>query len=233
MKLAIMQPYFLPYIGYYQLINAVDEFIIYDNIEYTKKGWINRNRFLSNGIPRYFTITLQNDSDYLHIRERKISPDFENNRVRILNKLKNEYSRAPYFDEIIETVESVFHNEETNLFKYLFQSITKVMNFLRIKTKLIPSSEIKIDHALKNIDKVISICRACKANEYINLPGGIQLYDKNKFIDFGILLKFIQPKEVKYKQFGSDFIDKLSIIDVLMFNGREKTIELLNYYDLK
>ena len=228
-----MQPYFFPYIGYFQLLNAVDEFVIYDNIEYTKKGWINRNRFLSNGTPEYFTINLQNDSDYLHIRERKISPDFDKNKIKILNKLKNAYRKAPYFHEIIGTVESVLFQEETNLFKYLLKSIKYLTNFLRIKTNIIPSSELNVDHNLKNIDKVISICRECKANEYINLPGGIQLYDKNKFIDLGILLKFIQPKEIRYKQFESDFIDKLSIIDVLMFNGREKTIDFLNCYDLK
>src|SRR5258705_11030314 len=97
MRLAVMQPYFFPYIGYFQLIAAVDLFIVYDNIKYTKKGWINRNRMLRNGKDVMFSVPLKNDSDYLDVCERELAADF--NRDKLFNQLKGAYRGAPNFSQ--------------------------------------------------------------------------------------------------------------------------------------
>ncbi len=97
MKVAIMQPYFLPYIGYFQLINAVDKFVIYDNIEFTKKGWINRNRILVNGKDEFISLPITKASDFLHANQRYLASNFENEKNKILRKIKESYRKAPYF----------------------------------------------------------------------------------------------------------------------------------------
>src|SRR5690349_10134683 len=114
MKLAIMQPYFFPYIGYFQLINASDLFIVYDNIQYTKKGWINRNRFLQNGKDVLFSIPLKKDSDYLDVRDRDLALDF--NKTKLLNQIKAAYQRAPYMNETYPIIEEIIQFDDINLF---------------------------------------------------------------------------------------------------------------------
>src|SRR2546421_3494048 len=103
MKVAIMQPYFFPYIGYFQLISSVDLFIIYDDIKYTKKGWINRNRFLRNGADCVFTVPVRKDSDFLDVKDRLLARDFD--RIKLVNQLREAYRRAPHFDEAFPIVE--------------------------------------------------------------------------------------------------------------------------------
>src|SRR5215831_15462166 len=129
-----MQPYFLPYIGYFQLISAVDVFVLYDNIEYTKKGWINRNRLLKNGRDQVFTIPLKNDSDYLHIHQRQISPEFR--RDKILNQINEAYRRAPYFSCVSPIVESIVGCEDRNLFEYLYNSLRQICRYVGIATPI-------------------------------------------------------------------------------------------------
>ena len=89
MKLAIMQPYFFPYIGYFQLIKSVDEFVIYDNIQYTKKGWINRNRILVNGTDYLISLPLKKDSDYLNVVDRQLAESWEKDRTKLLTLITN------------------------------------------------------------------------------------------------------------------------------------------------
>ncbi len=233
MTAAIMQPYFLPYIGYFQLINVADKFVVYDNIKFTKKSWINRNRFLMNGKPEYFTIPLKNASDFLTVSEREISADFLTAKNKILRRFENAYKKAPFFNETFLFVKEIFENESVNLFKFVHNSILKVCELLEIKTEIIISSHVEINHALKGKEKVISICKKLNANRYVNPQGGINLYDKNEFLQNGIQLSFLFPKGVEYKQFGDEFIPNLSIIDVLMFNGTDKTREFLGRYELK
>ena len=123
MNFAVMQPYFMPYIGYFQLINAVDKFIIYDNIEFTKKGWINRNRILVNGKPQYFTVNIEKGSDYALIKERSISPVFEKNRRKILAQIEANYRQAPYYKETLQLIQKCFECNESCLFQFIFSSI--------------------------------------------------------------------------------------------------------------
>ena len=219
MKLGIMQPYFFPYIGYFQLIAAVDTFIVYDNIKYTKKGWINRNRMLNNGTDVMFSLPLKKDSDSLDVVQREISVNF--NRTKLLNQFKGAYARAPYFSQTYLLLERIIRYDETNLFNYIHNALVETCRHLGIKTKICVSSSITIDHNLKAQDKVISICKKLGAETYINLVGGVELYDKEAFHVRGIDLQFIKTKPFEYSQFGAHFEPWLSIIDVLMFNPLE------------
>jgi hypothetical protein len=213
---AVMQPYFFPYIGYFQLIAAVDLFIVYDNIKYTKKGWISRNRLLQNGKDVAFSLPLKNDSDYLDVRNRELAANF--NRQKLLNQIKGAYGRAPYFSQTFPLIEQVVRYEDTNLFRFLHHSIVKTCEHLGITTTITISSSVAIDHGLKNQDKVIALCEAVGARTYVNAIGGMEMYSRDTFHRKGIDLKFIQPKPFEYPQFGNEFVPWLSIIDVMMFN---------------
>jgi len=230
MRLAIMQPYFLPYIGYFQLIAAVDMFIVYDNIKYTKKGWINRNRILQNGKDVMFSLPLKSDSDSLDVCERELAADF--NRDKLLNQIKSAYRRAPYFAQTFPLVEQIVRYEEANLFRFLYHSIIKTCEHLGITTKTSISSGIAIDHDLKNQDKVIALCEAVGATTYVNASGGMELYSKETFREKGIELKFIRSKPFEYAQFGGEFVPWLSIIDVMMFNPVHEIQAQLIRFDL-
>lgn len=215
-RLAIMQPYFLPYIGYFQLIAAVDTFIVYDNIKYTKKGWINRNRMLQNGRDLTFSLPLKSDSDALDVCERELAQNF--NREKLLNQIKGAYRRAPYFGEAFPLIERIVQYEDTNLFRFLYHSIVKTCAYLGITTEIRISSDIVIDHSIKNQNKVIALCEAIGADTYVNSIGGIELYSKDNFRERNIELKFIKSKPFDYPQFGDAFVPSLSILDVMMFN---------------
>lgn len=226
-----MQPYFLPYIGYYQLMAAVDLFIVYDNIKYTKKGWINRNRMLQNGADAMFSIPLKNDSDALDIRERQIAVDFK--RDKLLNQLRAAYGKAPYFEQTFPLIEGIVRHEDANLFGFLLHAIEKSARHLGIGTPIRVSSTVSIDHALKGQDKVIALCAAVGADTYVNPPGGVDLYSGDAFREKDIDLKFIRPRLVEYAQFGQPFVPWLSIVDVLMFNPVARIRDgFLGSYDL-
>ena len=216
MRLAVMQPYFFPYIGYFQLIAAVDLFVIYDNIKYTKKGWINRNRLLQNGKSVTFTLPLKGASDSLHVRERELAADFEPDRL--LNQLKGAYQRAAHFEPTFALVERIVRCGEGNLFRFLHRCIVETCTHLGIATRIRVSSDVAIDHGLMNQDKVLALCEALGANQYVNAIGGTELYSKEAFRAKGIDLKFIRASPLEYPQFGGAFVPWLSIIDVLMFN---------------
>jgi hypothetical protein len=232
MIVGIMQPYFMPYIGYFQLINSVDEFVIYDNIQYTKKGFINRNRILSNGKDRVISLPLKRNSDYLNVVDRELSETWEKDKNKILNTIKSSYSKSPYFEESYDLISKCLNNPEVNLFRFIYDSIILINNYLDIKTKIIISSTIGIDHTLKSQNKVLAICKERNASQYINSIGGVKLYDKETFEQNEIKLNFIKSNLIQYNQFNSEFIPCLSIIDVLMFNSKEQINKYLNEYTL-
>ena len=219
MRLAIMQPYFFPYIGYFQLLAAVDLFILHDNIKYTKKGWINRNRMLRNGKEAMFSLPLKSASDALDVCERELATDF--NRDKLLNQFREAYRGAPYFLETFPLVERIVRYEEPNLFRFLRHSIVETCGQLGITTEIRNSSAIAIDHGLKNEAKVLALCEAVGANTYVNAIGGTALYSKTRFMERGIELKFIQSRPFEYTQFGGAFVPWLSIVDVMMFNSAQ------------
>ena len=217
MRLALMQPYFLPYIGYFQLLAAVDEFIVYDNIKYTKKGWINRNRMLRNGEDVMFSLPLQGASDSLDIVQRELSEAFD--REKLLSQFSGAYRRAPWFAQTFPLLERIVRCEEKNLFRYIHHSIVQVCQHLDIRTKITISSTIPIDPALKNQDMVLAYCLAAGAKTYVNAIGGTELYSKDTFRERGLELSFIKSKPFEYAQIGNEFVPWLSIIDVMMFNS--------------
>jgi hypothetical protein len=227
MKIAIMQPYIFPYIGYFQLINAVDKFIIYDNIQYTKKGWINRNRILQNGKDEYFTLPLKNDSDFLNVNERELTANWVKERNKILNKISEQYRKAPYHNEVMNLIQKSFDFNSLNLFEFILNALELTLDYLDVKTETVISSSINIDHNLKSEEKVIAICKYFDAKTYINPIGGTELYNKETFLKNGFNLQFLKANNCIYTQFKNEFVPFLSIIDVLMFNSKEETKRII------
>lgn len=226
-----MQPYIFPYIGYFQLINAVDKFVIFDDVSYINKGWINRNNILVNGSPHLFTLPLKKSSQNKLIKETELSDD-RNWNEKFLKTLQAAYSKAPNFSEVYELVEGVVNSGITNLSDFLKNCLLEVMNYLEINTEIVGSSSIYNNKELKAQERMIDICKQEKADGYINPIGGMDLYDKSDFKENGIELSFLQTGNIKYKQFSGEFIPNLSIIDVMMFNSREECRGLLSNYSL-
>lgn len=227
-----MQPYFMPYIGYFQLLNLVDKFIIYDNIQYTKKGWVNRNRILLNGEISSISIPLRKDSDYLNINERYLAENWEREKIKLINKIRQAYIKAPNFNNFFPVLEKIINHQNENLFEFIYNSIICLNDFLGIDTEIIISSTIKINHELKSEEKVLAICKFVNAKQYINPIGGFKLYDKNQFKKESIYLSFLKTDNIIYNQFQNNFIPFLSIIDIIMFNSKDEIMSFLVKYKL-
>lgn len=234
MKVAIMQPYFLPYIGYFQLLKFTDIFVIYDNIQFTKKGWIHRNRFLQNGKDELFTISISKDSDFLDIKDRKLTLDYLEVNTKSLRKIESSYKKAPYFKEVYPLIKNCFLFEDhNNLFDFVYNSINIIKDYLKIETTILISSKLDNEnHLFKGKERVQFICKKLNAYQYINPIGGLSLYDKQDFKNQSIQLNFILSKNIEYPQFNNRFVPWLSIIDVLMFNSVEQVNKMLDQYEL-
>ncbi|MGD0712126.1 MAG: WbqC family protein [Bacteroidales bacterium] len=228
MKIAIMQPYFLPYIGYFQLINAVDKFVIYDDVNFIKGGWINRNRILNNGKVLMISVPLIGASSFKKINEIEIAK----NKEKILSTITHSYRKAPYYDEVYPLIFELINYDEDNLARFVSNSIIKISKYLEIETGFILSSEIKKDNELKAQEKVLAICKLLDASKYYNAFGGQELYNIEDFADKNIELKFIKSQLVPYKQFNNEFVPWLSIVDIMMFNTKDEIKEMLNQYEL-
>lgn len=233
MKIAIMQPYFFPYIGYFQLMNAVDEFVVYDNIKFTKKGWINRNRILVNGADEFITLPLRKDSDFLEVKDRYLADTWPVDRKKLANRITTSYRKAPHFSKVFPLIEECILFEDRNLFHFIFNSIERVKVFLNIKSVLTISSSVSIDHKLKGEEKVLGICLQQKAGTYINPIGGTDLYNADNFKLHDVTLHFLKSNPVSYTQFNDKFVPWLSMMDVLMFNSQEQVSDFLkNEYSI-
>lgn len=231
MKVAIMQPYIFPYIGYFQLINAVDEFVVYDDVNFMKGSWINRNNILADNNSQLFSIPLVNASSFKCINEIKIFTGVNWQR-KLLRNIEFSYKKAPFFSSIYPLLEEIILNDETNLSRYLMSSLQKVAGYLKMDTTFKISSELNKDIHLKGQDKVINICNGLEATNYINAIGGLDLYDKSSFETESITLNFLKTKDTCYPQFGNNFVPHLSIIDVMMFNNVDEIQSMLNQYEL-
>lgn len=228
-----MQPYFFPYIGYFQLMDMVDEFVIYDNIKYSKGGWIKRNRMLHNGRDIYFTLPIKKDSDSLDIDQRFLVDNFQNEADKLLRRIEANYAKAPYYDDFLPLVKEIIYCEEKNLFDYILNSIIKIKDFLDIKTPLKIFSELDEEiQQLKAEEKVIKACKAVGATHYINSIGGVKLYHAQHFRKENIELSFFKTKDFEYPQFNNVFVSFLSILDVCMFNSVEQIQEYLKLYEI-
>lgn len=231
MKIAIMQPYIFPYIGYFQLINAVDKFVILDDVNYINKGWINRNNILVNGKSNLFTIPLKDVSQNKLINEIFIS-DHIDWKSKFLKTIMLSYKKAPYFKIIYPIIEEIINFSITNISIFNLQALEKICQYLEIRTELIPSSSIFKNEHLKAQNKIIDICLKEKASIYINPIGGMELYNKQDFINNNLTLFFIKSSNVNYKQLANDFVPWLSIIDILMFNTNEEVKNRLLQFEL-
>lgn len=232
MKIGIMQPYFFPYLGYWQLLNVVDKYIIYDDVNYIKGGWINRNRILSNGRDIYFNLPIIGASSNKLINEIEVNIN-EKTISKCLKTLQGCYLKAPYYNKVYPLIESIFLYKESNLALFIKNSLEVISDYLDITTKIILSSNLAKDNSLKGQAKVIDICSLLKADEYYNAIGGQKLYSYNDFEDMGIKLYFLKTNLSEYPQLKCDtFISGLSIIDILMFNSKEECKKLLNDFEL-
>lgn len=226
MKIGIMQPYFFPYLGYWQLMDKVDLYVIYDDVNYINRGWINRNRILFNGMPRYFNLPVRGASQNKLINQIEVDKD-EKKKRRSLAILKEAYHKAPFFDEIYPIVKEMLSSDADTASSFLADSFRFICLYLGIKTERILSSQIRKDTSLRGEDKIIDICNKTGADHYVNAIGGAGLYHEEKFRKHGIELSFLKTDDIKYEQFGNGFVENLSIIDVMMFNSREETRKLL------
>lgn len=231
MKIGIMQPYFVPYIGYWQLMNAVDKYVIYDDVNFIKGGWINRNRILVNGHPTYFNIPMIGASPNKKINEVEVNND-ERLVAKNLRVIEGAYQKAPYYQDVYPLIETIVKCNKDNIAEYIADSFYTINSYLGIKTELIVSSTLKKDCSLKAQDKVLAICKELGATQYYNAIGGQQLYSYQSFAEHRIELKFLKPNDIVYRQFGDAFVSNLSIIDVMMFNSKEKIQQMLNQYTI-
>lgn len=231
MKIGIMQPYFIPYIGYWQLMNAVDKYVIYDDVHYINRGWVNRNRILVNGRAKYFIIPIKGASQNKIINEIEIDVD-----SKIISKnlrtIEYVYKKAPYFQEAFPIIEKILNYKESRLVSYIEFSFYVICNYLDIQTEFIISSSLSKDCNLRGEKKILNICKLLQATEYYNSVGGKQLYSFKDFENMGITLKFLQTNKIMYKQFNNEFQPNLSILDVMMFNSRKDIKGFLNQYSL-
>ncbi|MBU46862.1 MAG: hypothetical protein CMD28_05455 [Flavobacteriales bacterium] len=228
MNLTVMQPYLFAYIGYWQLINAVDIFVIYDDVNFIKRGHINRNTFLQNQKPQLFTLELVGASQNKKINEI----DVGNNSKKLLKTIRQNYSKAPFFTDVFPVLEEILNNGQKELSKFLGSSLVKISKYLNIETKFLYSSDIKNDKALKAQDRLIEISKTLNATSYINSIGGIELYDKSVFSQNDINLSFLKTYEISYKQFNNEFVPNLSIVDILMFSSKDNIKNMLNHFQL-
>jgi hypothetical protein len=228
MNLAVMQPYLFPYIGYWQLINAVDTFVIYDDVNFIKGGYINRNNILQNGNSQLITLELIASSPNKRINEISIG----NNSNKLLRTIRQNYSKAPFFQDVSPMLEEILNNEQEELTKFLGSSLVKISKYLNIETKFLYSSDIKNDKTFKAQDRLIEMSKILNATGYINSIGGIELYDKEVFSQNDINLRFLKTHKISYKQFNNEFVPNLSIIDILMFNDKEQIKEILTMNEL-
>lgn len=226
-----MQPYFLPYIGYFQLINAVDTFVFFDDVNFINKGWINRNNLLIDGKSKLFTIPLKDTSQNKKINEIYIADD-QKWQIKLIKTIFHNYSKAPFFEDVFPIIERIIKCDSNKISDFNLNAIIGVIDYMEISTNIVTTSSIYNNNHLKSQDRIIDICKREGADIYINPIGGGDLYNKDDFDLNRIQLRFIKPKNIIYKQFNNEFVPWLSIFDILMFNDKEQTCDYLNQYTL-
>ncbi|HMX76933.1 MAG TPA: WbqC family protein [Saprospiraceae bacterium] len=232
MTAAIMQPYFMPYIGYFQMVYAVDAFVFYDDVNYIKQGWINRNRILINGESRFITVPLIQAGSFKMIKDTEI--DYRRNElVKLLKAIELAYKKAPFFEEIFPLTAQILEKEYINIAELAKESIVRVSDYLSITTRFYTSStDFPESRGLDKAERLQAICKKINAEKYINAIGGQELYSKEEFFKENIQLQFIKSLPIAYKQFGNEFVPWLSILDVLMFNSKEEVKKMLTQFEL-
>jgi len=234
LKIAVMQPYLFPYIGYFQLIAEVDCFVQYDDVNFRKKSWINRNRILLNQSPHRFALPLSKATQNKYINELDITktPD---PRPKLLDTLKHAYAKTSEFEQVFPMLSDIVMYPATNLADYLDNSIRQICGFIGISSQILKSSEIKLSNPKnKGQDRLIDLVLNLDGRVYVNAPGAREagLYSHEGFHEHSIELRYLKPGEIVYDQGQEHFEPNLSIIDVLMFNNIEETRSHLQNYVL-
>jgi len=248
MRIGIMQSYFFPYIGYFQAIHAVDQYHLYEHFNYIKDGWMHRNRIQgSNKSPFYFSVPVTGRSSHRRISEIKlVEGSFW--RRKLKTALTLNYRAAPFFEETYAVVEPLLENQLPTLHEYNSAIIRGICNHLNIQTRIVSEhthyleletaleqrneSAVAGDEPSKKVHRVLQICLEEEATTFVNAIGGAELYDKAQFAEAGVDLRFVKTLPVSYQQSGDEFQPNLSILDVLMFCGREGAGQLLKQYEL-
>jgi len=228
MKLAVMQPYLFPYPGYFQLIRAADVFVVYDDVNYIKGGWINRNNILIQGRSRWITLAVSGASPNRQINQVEVGGNGE----KLPGSIYHAYTKAPQFKAVFPLLESVLQQEETNLAVYLEYGLRLVCDYLDLHPEWHVSSGLDDNKTLRGQDRIIDLCEVLGASHYINLSGGKQLYDREDFNERDIRLSFIESRPLEYQQFTGEYVPDLSIIDLMMFNSKDQCKRLLEGYTL-
>ena len=227
MKLAIMQPYFFPYIGYFQLVNAVDKFVFYDDVNYIKSGWINRNRLYLSGAIRYITVPLAAASSFEKINRTHLRSGKEWS-AQMLSVIQQSYGKAPHYRAVAGLVEEVLNSHDGYISTLARNSIIAVTNYLGIQKDYCPSSTIYENQELRSANRVLDICKKENACQYFNLPSGKNLYNAEFFQKEGVELQFVDVALTPYQQLVYEFQPGLSILDVLMFNDKEAVRKMIS-----
>jgi hypothetical protein len=229
--IAIMQPYFLPYIGYFQLLAAVDKFIVLDDVNYINRGWINRNRLLLNGITQVFTVPLRGASQNRLICEIELD-DGQAWRRKLLRTIRHAYGRAPCYAQVSALMESLINYPSIRLDEFLLNSLHEIVRYLSLEVEIVSSSRIYKNAHLKGQERILEICQQERASIYINPIGGMDLYDRASFSERDLSLLFLRSRPIGYPQGKGEHILWLSILDVLMFNEPAAVRQLLTEVDL-
>ncbi len=227
MVLAAHQPYFIPYIAYWQMIGAVDHFLIADDYAFMKQGWINRNRILINGKPNFFRIEVNGQSSFRYINETELLPINVQDKMKTINMA---YHKAPFYKQGEQLMEEILSYPELNLSRFLTHSIILICNYLGINTPISFTSDIPGNCSLRLEKRIYDFCKAHGADEYVNAIGGQELYHFDEFRQQGIKLRFFNSGHPQYKQFGDTFVGQLSILDAIMFNSQEELGRMLKQY---
>jgi hypothetical protein len=231
MAIAIMQPYIFPYIGYFQLINLADKFIVYDDVTFIKQGWINRNRILVNGKPQMFTVPIRSLSSYRLIKDTEMA-GYQKWKNKFIKTLLQNYKKAPYFEVTMELIRGILESEETHIAKLAVLGVKEICRRIGIATEIVDSAAVYNNAHMNGQERVLDICIREKANRYINAINGRDLYSKETFEAKGIQLNFLKTGDIVYPQFDNEFVPNLSIVDVLMFNSVDSIKEILNKCEL-
>lgn len=228
-SVAIMQPYIFPYIGYFHLIDSVEHFISFDDVNFIKKGWINRNRILSNDIVINFNLPIKELSQNKKINESFIF-DTKRSKEKIVSQICQSYKKAKYFEENFDFIKELILDEQESISIYNLNILKSLSSYLGMQTKFSLSSDYKTSSEGKN--KIFDLLTLKNAQSYHNAIGGMSLYNDAEFLAKGINLKFIESDSISYQQLSSTFHPYLSILDTLLNCGVEDTKILLGKYKL-
>jgi hypothetical protein len=228
-----MQPYLFPYIGYFQLISAVDTFVLLDDVNFIMRGWINRNNILLGGKQHLFSVPLAKPSQNKLITETKLNFP-EKDRQVLLRTIEAAYRKAEYFNDFFPVVKDIILFNEDDLSSFIQNSFSSTLSYLGVEKKILRSSQIEKDNSLSGEDRIVEICKKLGTETYVNLPGGKSLYNKRRFSNENMDLRFIETnsERIIYKQFNNQFVPNLSFLDIAMFNPKNGIVDFMNQYRL-